>query len=62
MQTMKHKKREPVLDEDQKRFLLKNHKTLSLQSLAKHFGITEDQTKTQCSMQQCGYFSEGATQ
>lgn len=60
MKLTTHQTKEPVLSEDQKRFLLKNHKTMSIEALAKHFGITVTQTKTQCSRMHCGYFSEEA--
>jgi hypothetical protein len=60
MKLTQHQTKDPVLNEDQKRFLLKNHKIMSVEALAKHFGITVKQTKTQCSRLYCGYFSENA--
>ena len=60
MKLTQHQTKEPVLNDDQKRFLLANHKKLSLQALAKKFNITERQVKTQCSRMQIGYFQEVA--
>jgi hypothetical protein len=46
-----------LLTDDQKRWILQNHKILSVEQLAEVLGITTKQAMGQCDKIYCSYFS-----
>ena len=46
--------------EDEKRYVLKNHKTVSLEDMADHLSKSEKAVKSQCNRMYCSYFTKNS--
>jgi hypothetical protein len=60
MQISTEKRGKRLLTDDQKRWILKNHKILSVEQMAEVLNIKVSQAITQCTHMPCSYFSEKA--